>query len=201
MLLFVGEGLFISVAAQSAMRRAGAADELADADVAGCGAATQLSPHPRPVRMSSLVREVLVAARAEAAAKDVSIETVIDRGTGAVEGDRAALRDVIATLLSNALKVTPAGGRVCVRVRRRGNDVEISVLDTGRGVVAQDMEQIFFPGDAMAGNLARARRHVRQHGGELTVYSAGPGTGATFTVTLRRLLFVPSTLAAEVESN
>lgn len=198
MMLFVGEGLFISAAAQSALLRTG------DAEASGGSAeaeleAAQLSPNPRPVRISSLVREVLAAVRTQANAKDVSIETVIDHGTGAVEGDHAGLREVVATLITNAVKFTPAGGRVCVRVRRRGNDVELSVVDTGRGIVAQDMEQIFLPGEADAGKLARARRQVHLHGGEMTFYSAGPGTGATFTVLLRRLLFIPITLVAEVE--
>jgi K+-sensing histidine kinase KdpD len=198
MMLFVGEGLFISAAAQSALLRTGdAAAPGAWAEAAELEAA-QASPNPRPVRISSLVREVLAAVRAQANAKDVSIETVIDHGTGAVEGDHTGLREVVATLITNAVKFTPAGGRVCVRVRRRGNDVELSVVDTGRGIVAQDMEQIFLPGEADAGKLARARRQIHLHGGEMTFYSAGPGTGATFTVLLRRLLFIP-TLVAEVE--
>ena len=186
LVLFIGEGLFISAAAQS--RLFGAAD---GAPAAGAEIDARLARDARPLRMSTLVREVMASMQEQASALDVHIETVIDHGTGAIEGDSVGLRQMVASLVGNAIKFTPAGGRVCVRVRRRRHHVELSVVDTGQGIAEQDLETIF-TACGPAGSLARVRQQARLHGGELTVYSAGPGTGATFTVRLRRLLFAPS---------
>lgn len=186
LLLFIGEGVFISAAAQSRVLRVrGAAPEAVN------GPAGQLARDARPVRMSALVREVTASMQDEAFAKDVYIETVIDHGTGAIEADSEGLRQIVASLVRNAIKFTPAGGRICVRVRRRRHHVELSVVDTGQGIAEQDLEGIFSTGPN-AGMLAQVRQQVLQHGGEMTVYSAGPGTGATFTVRLQRLLFAPA---------
>lgn len=191
--LFVGEGVFISAAAQTVsmngarqrVRGAGAAPSVVEASGA-------LGRDARPVRISTLVRELMASMQESASAKGVCLETVIDHGTGVTQGDRDRLRQVVASLVSNAIKFTPAGGRVCVRVRRRRQDVELSVVDTGEGIAEHDLEQIFLPSRSEAGSLAKARQQVRLHGGEMTAYSAGPGTGATFTVRLRRMLFAPS---------
>jgi K+-sensing histidine kinase KdpD len=186
LMLFIGEGLFISAAAQS--RLFGAA---AGAPTAPAALSARLARDARPLRMSALVREVMASMQDEASAKDVHIETVIDHGTGAIEGDSVGLRQMVASLVGNAIKFTPGGGRVCVRVRRRRHHVEFSVVDTGQGIAERDLETILTASDR-AGGLARARQQVRLHDGEMTVYSAGPGTGATFTVRLRRLRFAPS---------
>jgi K+-sensing histidine kinase KdpD len=191
LLLFIGEGVFISAAAQG--RSVQAAKEPVVASVRSQGSAGDASSQTRPVRISAVVREVIATSYDEAAAKNVYLETVIDHGTGAIEGDRERLREVVETLVSNAIKFTPPSGRVCVRVRRRRHDVELSVVDTGRGIADQDLAQIFLPCDGNSGSrLARARQQVHLHGGEMSVYSAGPGTGATFTVRLRRLMFAPA---------
>ena len=192
LLLFVGEGVFISAAAQSPLLHVPGLAMFRARSAPGGEPTAQLARNARPVRMSALVREVIASMRDEASAKDVYIETVIDHGTGAIEGDRDRLHQVVSSLVSNAIKFTPAGGRVCVRVRRRRRDVELSVVDTGRGIAEHDLEEIFRPSGSDAGSLATARQQVRLHGGAMSVYSAGPGTGATFTVRLRRLLFAPS---------
>lgn len=192
MLLFVGEGVFISAAAQSRVWHArGAAPEARNRPDG------QLSWDARPVRMSALVREVTASMRNDASAKDVCVETVIDHGTGAIEADSDGLRQIVASLVRNAITSTPPGGRVCVRVRRRRHYVELSVMDTGQGIAEQDLEGIFHSARPDAEVLAQVRQQVLLHGGEMTVYSAGTGTGATVTVRLRRLLFAPSAREAE----
>lgn len=184
LVLFIGEGVFISAAAQSRILRVPGAAPQAVNSLSG-----QLWRGARPVRMSALVREVTASMRDEASARDVCVETVIDHGTGAIEADSEGLRLIVASLLRNAIEFTPAGGRICVRVRRRRRHVELSVMDTGRGLAEQDLEGIFLSSGPNAGVLPRVRQQVRQYGGEMTVYSAGPGTGATVTVRLPRLLF------------
>ena len=70
-------------------------------------------------------------------------------------------------------------------------------MDTGQGIAEQDLEGIFHSARPDAEVLAQVRQQVLLHGGEMTVYSAGTGTGATVTVRLRRLLFAPSAREAE----
>jgi signal transduction histidine kinase len=111
-----------------------------------------------------------------------------------IEGDPRRLEFVFANLLSNALKFTPAGGRVDVVVRLAGDALVVSVADTGPGIAAELREQIFdrftrfevaqTPGAAGSGiGLALVKELVELHHGSVTVASA-PGEGATFTVTL-----------------
>jgi signal transduction histidine kinase len=111
-----------------------------------------------------------------------------------IEGDPRRLEFVFANLLSNALKFTPAGGRVDVVVRRAGEQLVISVADTGPGIPSQLREQIFdrftrfewaqAPGAAGSGiGLALVKELVELHHGRVSVASVD-GQGATFTVTL-----------------
>ena len=182
--LFAAEGVFISAAAQTRIpSQIGDRSEALDA----------VPPHDaRPVRISAVVREVMTSLQRDAMTKGVRLETVIDHGIGAIQGDAECPRQVVANLVSNAIRHTPTGGRVCVRVRRRRQDVELSVVDTGQGISEPDLDQLFLALGQDAGSLARARQQVRLHGGDMTAFSAGPGTGATFTVRLRRQIFAPS---------
>jgi signal transduction histidine kinase len=108
-------------------------------------------------------------------------------------GDLRLIQRMVANLLDNAIKYTPAGGRVDVTVAAGGNQsVHITVVDTGPGISDQDREHIFErfyrcdpsrsqPGTGLG--LSFARAVARAHNGEITVTST-PGAGSTFTVTL-----------------
>ena len=93
-------------------------------------------------------------------------------------------------LLSNALKFTPAGGAVTVGVAPAGEDVELLVADTGRGIDPDELPHVFerhWRGRASADTsgrgigLAVVDELVRAHGGTVTA-AAGPGGGSRFTV-------------------
>ncbi|RSK46963.1 hybrid sensor histidine kinase/response regulator transcription factor [Hymenobacter rigui] len=112
--------------------------------------------------------------------------------------DRNVLDKVFFNLLSNALKYTPGGGRITVRVQpaEEGRAVQVQVTDTGRGIRAQDSPHIFewfYQGEQPATGkgsgmgLALAQGLVRLHQGQLT-FSSQVGQGSTFTVTLPREL-------------
>jgi two-component system phosphate regulon sensor histidine kinase PhoR len=105
-------------------------------------------------------------------------------------GSAARLRQVVANLVDNAIKYTPAGGDVRVLLYRRDQQVVVEVTDTGVGIAPQDQEQLFqkfyrvhTPETAeIAGTglgLALARSIVEQHDGRIWVRSA-PGRGSTF---------------------
>ncbi|MBE0557736.1 MAG: HAMP domain-containing histidine kinase, partial [Proteobacteria bacterium] len=109
-----------------------------------------------------------------------------------LRGDARMIRRLIANLLDNALKYTPAGGAVNVSVAKTRQNVLLTVQDTGIGIPPGDLPRIFerfYRGDqsrSQAGiglGLSLARALARAHGGEITVTSH-PDEGSTFTVTL-----------------
>jgi len=144
------------------------------------------------VDLPSLARDVTAGFAPEAAARDVTIR-VEDDGAPAVDGDAVRLRQVLANLVSNAVRATPARGRVTVRVGATGDGgaAAVSVSDTGRGMTPDELARIFdrfYKGADSRGSglgLTIARNIVRLHGGEMQATS-GPGEGTTVRVTLPR---------------
>jgi two-component system CheB/CheR fusion protein len=112
------------------------------------------------------------------------------------QGDPGRLQQVVSNLLSNALKFTPAGGRVDARVDADGDQVRLVVADTGHGIEAAFLPHVFeqFAQEEGAGThhpglglgLAIVKDIVRLHGGTVRVESPGRNQGTTFTVTLPR---------------
>jgi signal transduction histidine kinase len=102
---------------------------------------------------------------------------------------------VLSNLLANAVKFTPEGGAVRVRVRRRSGAGEIVVADTGAGIPREFLPSVFEPFrqadpsatrvyDGLGLGLAIVKQVVEAHGGSISADSAGEGHGATFTVRL-----------------
>lgn len=130
----------------------------------------------------SLVRE-------RALKQGVLLGLEVDPGVGLLDGDRLRFRQVVLNLLSNAVKFTPDGGRVDVRATIRGQDLVVTVADTGVGVAAEDHQRIFDSfqqGTRPAGQaegtglgLTLSKRIVELHGGRIWVES-DVGTGSTF---------------------
>lgn len=110
-----------------------------------------------------------------------------------VDADRGRLRQILYNLVSNAVKFTPAGGRVTVSATRAGDGVQITVADTGVGIAPDDLERVFAEfqqvGDADSRQggtglgLALTRRLVEAHGGRVELESV-LGEGSRFTVVL-----------------
>ncbi|HUD28650.1 MAG TPA: hybrid sensor histidine kinase/response regulator [Novosphingobium sp.] len=112
-----------------------------------------------------------------------------------LEADYTRLAQVVANLLNNAAKYTPAGGSIALAARIDGATVEIRVSDNGVGIPAQMQARIFEIFTQVEDHRARAqgglgiglalvRRLVSLHGGTISVASEGPGKGSTFTVRL-----------------
>jgi PAS domain S-box-containing protein len=144
--------------------------------------------------IDEVVSDAVETVRPGADAKGVALHLQLDPGI-AVFGDRDRIQQVVWNLLSNAIKFTSSGGRVTVRGRRTGAAVEIVVSDTGIGIAPGDLPYVFqrfwqahtgvsreYGGLGIG--LALARHLVELHGGSIAAESAGPGQGATFTVTL-----------------
>jgi PAS domain S-box-containing protein len=115
----------------------------------------------------------------------------------AVDVDPERMAQVFGNILNNAAKFTERGGSIHLSARSSGDQVEVVVQDTGRGIAPHLLERIFEPftqgdpsADKPAGGLgvglAVARRLVREHRGEILAHSDGPGMGSRFTVRLPR---------------
>lgn len=148
-----------------------------------------------PVAIDSVLGSAIDAARPVAAARDITLVPEVTKGAGMVLGSPERLQQVFSNLLMNAIKFTAPGGRVEVRMDVVQSSVRIRVIDTGEGIAPELLPFIFdrfrqadsssrrYHGGLGLG-LAIVRSLVALHAGTVTAESAGPGQGATFTVTL-----------------
>jgi signal transduction histidine kinase/ActR/RegA family two-component response regulator len=149
---------------------------------------------PRSVMVAPVVEAVLAGMQPAAEAKGVLLQSALDEKAGPIRGDPARLQQIVWNLVFNSIKFTPSGGRVEVGLACRESAVEISVRDTGRGIAAERLPQVFrrfgIPHTStqsqggMGLGLSIVRHLVELHGGTVQAESPGPGQGATFTVTL-----------------
>jgi signal transduction histidine kinase len=155
----------------------------------------QLSIDRGPVEMTSLVAGVLDTMDAVAAEKGIILHRVLRLSPCIVRGDANRLHQVVANLVGNAIKFTPAGGSVEVRVQRDVSEVTMAVTDTGAGIAAEFLPRVFdrFSQEdtsttrehgGLGLGLAIVDSIVKAHGGTITAESPGHGRGARFTVRL-----------------
>ncbi|SHF59497.1 HAMP domain-containing protein [Desulfofundulus australicus DSM 11792] len=154
----------------------------------------QFTLRKQPVDMGALVHQVVERFAGVAGERGIHLEVQLPDDLPPVCGDGDRLAQVLYNLIDNALRVTPAGGRVEVAARQGAGRVEVAVKDTGPGIPAHEIPLIwerFYKGDpsrrrAGGGSglgLAIARQIIDLHGGEIKVESE-PGRGAVFTITL-----------------
>jgi PAS domain S-box-containing protein len=156
----------------------------------------------QPVELPIMVDNAVSTIQPAADAKNVRVQTMIDPSVGPVSGDPDRLQQVIWNLVSNAVKFTPKGGRIQVRLQRVNSHIEITVSDTGVGISADFLPYVFDRfRQAESGTtrktgglglgLAIVRHIVEMHGGTALAASAGEGQGATFTVRLPLMIVHP----------
>ncbi|WP_443080684.1 ATP-binding protein [Streptomyces sp. PTD5-9] len=167
--------------------------DLADAD------AGVLRLHPEPVRAEDVLDQVAAAhqGRAETAGVALTVrKTAADAPVPRLTADPVRLRQAVGNLVSNAVRHTPAGGRVTLRayVSESGDRVVVEVADTGSGIAADDLPYVFDrfwraeksrsrrTGGSGLG-LAIVRKLVEAHGGSVAVKSA-EGRGSVFALRL-----------------
>jgi CheY-like chemotaxis protein/nitrogen-specific signal transduction histidine kinase len=145
--------------------------------------------------IAPLVAAEVEAARAAAGAAGLTLTAELVQAPASVDVDTARLRHTIRHLLANAIKFTPAGGRVHVGLELEGGHARVIVRDTGIGIEPALLPQIFDrfrQGDSsltrayggLGVGLALVRHIVEEHGGTVAADSAGAGGGATFTIRL-----------------
>ena len=149
---------------------------------------------PVAISASALCQDAAARATELASVKGISVFTELGSSSIVVQGDETALRRLLLILVDNAVKYTPAGGRVDLRLSTEGPSAVIRISDTGIGIAAADVPHVFdrfwradkVRSRAAGGTglgLAIARWIVDRHGGTIAV-SSEVGRGSAFTVTL-----------------
>lgn len=160
--------------------------------------AGKLDFHPEDVDVRQAVAEVLHLLRANAAERQISLHSELDPQLLVVQTDPVRLGQILNNYLSNALKFTPQGGKITVKMLASGDTAfRIEVIDTGIGIAQEDMNRLFVEfqqleaGEAKRHGgtglgLALTRRLVEAQGGSVGVESV-LGQGSTFYAVLPRL--------------
>jgi CheY-like chemotaxis protein len=149
----------------------------------------------RRVHVSTVIHAAADVIRATAESKGVRLVVDLDPEIGATVADPDRLQQIVWNLLSNAVRFTPARGRVRVTAQRTASTIAIDVEDTGTGIAPEHLPHIFERFRQVDSTTTRAHgglglglaivRHlVEAHGGSVSANSAGLGAGARFTVLL-----------------
>ncbi|MFI5298132.1 MAG: sensor histidine kinase [Polyangiales bacterium] len=166
----------------------------------------QLHAQFRPVDLLDAVCTSIAAERSAAHRKEIALRAELPARLGVVHGDEARLRQVFASILSNATKFTPPGGRIDVRATTNAGRAVIAVSDSGEGIAEDKLDDVFetFRRGRAGGaknrgglgiGLTIAKHLVELHGGTIRASSEGQGHGACFEVEL------PLVHVQELESN
>jgi len=157
--------------------------------------AGKLRIEPRPVDLPAVVDAALAATQLPAEGKKIRIDYVVEASLDPVSGDPGRLQQVVGNLLANAIKFTPEGGRIEVKLSRSRSHARLVVSDSGTGIDPAFLPYIFErfrqadststrTQKGLGLGLAITRHLVELHGGSIEASSPGPGQGATFTVIL-----------------
>ena len=149
----------------------------------------------QPVELSSVVTEALATVRPAAEARGVAIEAELGTGMPRLAGDPDRLQQIVWNLLSNGVKFTERGGTVRISLEQVNSNIELTVSDTGIGIMPEFLPYVFDrfrQADAGASRergglglgLAIARHLVELHGGTISVASQGQNHGTSFRVLL-----------------
>jgi len=153
--------------------------------------AGRLTLHREPTDLGALLQEAAAGYRNQAEHAGIQLTVTVAEDVPVLEVDPPRMREVIANLLTNALRHTPSGGRVDLAARLADNRVVVALRDTGSGMSPEDLGRIFdrfyrspdSPGSGLG--LPIARDLVEAHGGAMTATSeVGLGTTVRFTLPL-----------------
>jgi signal transduction histidine kinase/CheY-like chemotaxis protein len=147
------------------------------------------------VDLGDVISDALLIAQPGAATKQIRLSFERDAWTPKIFGDRVRLEQIASNLIANAVKFTPDGGSVDVRMRRAGDHAELVFSDSGQGIAAEFLPCVFEPfrqadesttrmHSGLGLGLSIVKSLVEAHNGTVRVHSAGEGLGSTFMVTL-----------------
>jgi two-component system OmpR family sensor kinase len=147
---------------------------------------------PTRVDLATVAREVVAEQAPQAQARGIDLG--LDASAAKAEGDAESLRVALGNLVDNAIRYTPPGGKVDVRVRTEGGELVAEVLDTGPGIPPEERERVFdrfYRGGAAAGSgsglgLSIVREIARRHGATVELRDRDGGQGFCARVRFRR---------------
>jgi two-component system phosphate regulon sensor histidine kinase PhoR len=149
-------------------------------------------PKFAPIRIEEVVEDCLAALRPQAERKGIVLETALTQGLPPARADAERIRQVLMNIVHNAIKFTPAGGRVIISAGLDGKHLKVSVADNGVGISPADLPHVFerfYKADKSRSSegtglgLAIAKHIVQAHGGRIWAESE-PGKGSVFAFTL-----------------
>jgi PAS domain S-box-containing protein len=155
----------------------------------------KLTFEPRPVDLGTVAHAAIITVHPAAVAKEIEVLTSIPPLLPPVAGDEGRLQQIVWNLLANAIKFTPRGGMVTMKIIHRGSLLRLTVSDTGEGIDRQFLPYVFEPFRQADSSITRAhggiglglaivRSLIEMHGGRIRASSDGKGKGATFTMEL-----------------
>ncbi len=155
----------------------------------------QLRLDKEPLNFGGVIKSALESATPLARKKEIELSLHVEPDATQLVGDADRLQQIVWNLVSNAVKFTPTGGHVEVRLVRAGSTAKLSIEDDGEGIDLAFLPHVFER--FRQAHVSTTRRHgglglglavvrhlVEAHGGTVSAESDGPGRGATFVVTL-----------------
>ncbi len=182
----------LQVIEQSAEMQSRLIEDLLDSARIASG---KLRIETRPVNLLPTIRAAIDTVFPDAERNGVQMEAELDTSEGIVVGDAERLQQIVWNLLANAVKFTPTGGKITIRLQHETPWAVITVRDTGRGIKAEDLPHIFgrfrqadSSDTRRAGGLglglSLVKNLVELHGGLISAESGGENKGSLFTVRL-----------------
>lgn len=155
----------------------------------------KISLNQETISLPAIIDNAVETVRTDAARKGVEIKSDSGEHLLLVEGDRLRLQQIAWNILNNAVKFTPAGGRIEINLSSEGDRAAFVVTDTGQGIDPAFLPHVFEMFRQADGSnrrrhgglgigLALVRQLVQLHGGAISAESEGPNKGSRFTVRL-----------------
>jgi PAS domain S-box-containing protein len=149
----------------------------------------------RTVKLAPLIQAVVDDVRPAADARSINLKAAFNSDIGPILGDADRLQQIVRNLLTNAIKFTPKGGDVQVRLQRNDSHARITVIDSGQGIVPELLPHVFErfrqadssntrSNGGLGLGLSIVRQLVELHRGTVTAESSGENAGTTFRVML-----------------
>lgn len=150
-----------------------------------------------PVALSNLVQTTLVRLSPQATAKSITLHSQLPADLPLIEADEDRITQVLVNLVANAIQYTPDQGEVTVSAKRQGEEILVSVADSGIGIPPEHLANLFTrfyrvdksrsrnAGGGSGIGLTIAKHLVEAHGGRIWAESKGDGQGSTFTFILK----------------
>ncbi len=149
------------------------------------------------VDFAAIVQTVEMMHRQRASKHGIELSFWVAADVGIIQADERKIKQVLLNLVGNAVKFTPDGGRVSVKVSGGDRQVEFSVTDSGIGIRQEDLSRLFQPFQQLESPLTKiyqgtglglslSKKLVEMHGGHMAVTSE-PGTGSTFSFVIPRV--------------